>query len=276
MSQLAWEPQPNAEAPASTATSCADSLQSTAGTSRNIGCHPPNPDYQINGKLPQKFTGEERDAETRLDYFGARYMSAAEGRFIGPDPIGGQRSDPQSLNLYTYVLNNPLKFVDPTGMIVQWNDSDCEIEGDEVECRTQSQRAFESALQRRLNSRDASVSAGARLLQDKYRRLQASGAVFEVLNQGADAGANRGDIEYSGNDRFEINLFGNDPYGLSDNQRLAHEFEHGRQVLDGELSFYNLGGNWIPFAHDLNDEGLAFGAGFELEPASPGQGRVIN
>ena len=36
-----------------------------------------------------RFTGRERDAETGLDYFGARYMSAAQGRFTSPDPISG-------------------------------------------------------------------------------------------------------------------------------------------------------------------------------------------
>jgi len=38
--------------------------------------------------LTQKFTGKERDAETGLDYFGARYMSSAQGRFTSPDPEG--------------------------------------------------------------------------------------------------------------------------------------------------------------------------------------------
>jgi RHS repeat-associated protein len=64
-----------------------------------------------------KFTGKERDAETGLDYFGARYFSSAQGRFTSPDaPLIGQHpSNPQSWNLYSYNLNNPLRFVDPTG-----------------------------------------------------------------------------------------------------------------------------------------------------------------
>ncbi len=64
-----------------------------------------------------EFTGKQRDAETSLDYFGARYMSAAQGRFTSPDvPFADQKpEDPQSWNLYTYVRNNPLSFVDPNG-----------------------------------------------------------------------------------------------------------------------------------------------------------------
>ena len=63
------------------------------------------------------YTGKERDGETGLDYFGARYMSAAQGRFTSPDdPLVDQDpADPQSWNLYGYVRNNPLRFIDPTG-----------------------------------------------------------------------------------------------------------------------------------------------------------------
>ena len=62
-------------------------------------------------------TSKERDAETGLDYFGARYFSGAQGRFTSPDaPFAGQdRNNPQSWNLYSYGLNNPLRFIDPSG-----------------------------------------------------------------------------------------------------------------------------------------------------------------
>jgi RHS repeat-associated protein len=63
-------------------------------------------------------TGKERDQETGLDYFGARYFGAALGRFTSPDdPLVDQHvSDPQSWNLYAYVRNNPLKNTDPFGL----------------------------------------------------------------------------------------------------------------------------------------------------------------
>src|SRR5262249_34690484 len=85
---------------------------------------PASPDTQITSRLPQKFTGEERDPETRLDYFGARYMSAAQGRFLTPDPplIDQDPSDPQSWNLYAYVRNNPLIYIDPTGQDCIYSD----------------------------------------------------------------------------------------------------------------------------------------------------------
>ncbi len=69
-----------------------------------------------------QFTGKERDAETGLDYFGARYMSSAQGRFTSPDPkmFPDAVYDPQSWNKYGYVRNNPIRLVDPNGE--DWKD----------------------------------------------------------------------------------------------------------------------------------------------------------
>jgi RHS repeat-associated protein len=64
-------------------------------------------------------TQKERDIETGLDFFGARYYGSTQGRFTGVDPIYvtlERLIDPQRLNLYSYVRNNPLVFVDPDGM----------------------------------------------------------------------------------------------------------------------------------------------------------------
>ncbi len=72
-----------------------------------------------------KFTGYERDTETNIaagteeDYAQARYYSSAiQGRFMSPDPYSGSMNlaNPQSFNRYTYAMNNPLKFIDPSGM----------------------------------------------------------------------------------------------------------------------------------------------------------------
>jgi RHS repeat-associated protein len=89
-----------------------DELLATSQNGRSgIAC------YSGETGLRQKFTGKERDAESRLDYFGARYYSWAAGRFTSPDkPFADQDADnPQSWNLYTYVRNNPLRYLDPTG-----------------------------------------------------------------------------------------------------------------------------------------------------------------
>jgi RHS repeat-associated protein len=63
-----------------------------------------------------KFTGKQLDEESSLDYFGARYYNSAPGRFMSPDPLAGHTEDPQTLNRYAYVGNNPLSRTDPTGL----------------------------------------------------------------------------------------------------------------------------------------------------------------
>jgi len=66
-----------------------------------------------------KFAGHERDEGVGFDYMLARYYGANLGRFLSTDPArGGVRVvDPQSWNGYTYVGNNPLKFIDPDGQV---------------------------------------------------------------------------------------------------------------------------------------------------------------
>lgn len=62
-----------------------------------------------------KFTDQEYDAETGLYYYGARYYDPKLARFISADTIVPDPRNPQSLNRYSYVINNPLSYIDPTG-----------------------------------------------------------------------------------------------------------------------------------------------------------------
>ena len=89
--------------------------------------------YASGDGIRQQFTAKERDVETRLDYFLARYYSSLQGRFTSPDEFSGGPEElyedvdphdplfyadivePQSLNKYHYALNNPLKYVDEDG-----------------------------------------------------------------------------------------------------------------------------------------------------------------
>ncbi len=71
--------------------------------------------YMPGDGVRQQFTRQERDYETGLDYFASRYYSSIQGRFTSSDPGSFTLADPQSLNRYSYVQNNPLKFIDPTG-----------------------------------------------------------------------------------------------------------------------------------------------------------------
>jgi RHS repeat-associated protein len=64
-------------------------------------------------KQPYTYTGREFDHETGLYYYRARYYDPKAGRFVTKDPIGFDGGD---YNLFVYVGNNPVNFVDPMGL----------------------------------------------------------------------------------------------------------------------------------------------------------------
>ncbi len=87
--------------------------------------YPSSASLTIPGNVTQRFTSKERDAESGLDYFGARYYSGPQGRFTSPDPVDPvdlnekeldqHANNPQNWNKYGYVRNNPMAYIDPTG-----------------------------------------------------------------------------------------------------------------------------------------------------------------
>jgi RHS repeat-associated protein len=78
------------------------------GTSRSNSETMPN---------PFRYSGELWDSETNLQYLRSRWYDPSLGRFISEDTYEGESRNPLSLNLYTYVENNPLKYVDPSGRV---------------------------------------------------------------------------------------------------------------------------------------------------------------
>lgn len=66
---------------------------------------------------PFRYAGELWDDSTQLQYLRARWYDPSMGRFINEDSYEGELNDPLSQNLYAYVSNNPLRYVDPSGHI---------------------------------------------------------------------------------------------------------------------------------------------------------------
>ena len=109
-----------------------DHLGSASVITDAVGTMSPHPltesdYYPYGGEIPiwtgdsnhYKYTGKERDSESGWDNFDARHYGSSLGRFMSPDPSGLLAQKPiypQSWNLYAYALNNPLIFVDPTGL----------------------------------------------------------------------------------------------------------------------------------------------------------------
>jgi RHS repeat-associated protein len=100
------------------------SLKSYSDLCGNRGAGQYGGEKVISNAAPQnyKFTGKERDSESGLDMFGARYYGSSLGRFMTPDWAAkptdvpyANFGNPQSLNLYSYVQNNPTTVGDPDG-----------------------------------------------------------------------------------------------------------------------------------------------------------------
>ena len=121
------------------------------------------------GATEHHFTGKERDAESGNDYFGARYYSSTMGRFMSPDwsakqdPVPYARLDnPQTLNLYAYLRNNPLAGADADGHCPKWMQGVCDA----------AQKAFGTAAQ---------------LLNDGLQRAGYKAAASQLSGPGASA-----------------------------------------------------------------------------------------
>lgn len=133
------------------------------------------PGYAAADKLRQQFSGKERDTETQLDYFGARYYASTYGRFTGVDPGPFTPADPQNFNRYAYVQNNPLKFIDPNG-------EELIITGDDAEyVREQLEKATGYKLKRDPKTGKVTIDESSKRSTDKTSKSLAD-KVKEVID----------------------------------------------------------------------------------------------
>ncbi len=99
-----------------------DNLQSTSVLTNQSGGVVENSSYYPFGAIRSGgtqskylYTGQQNDSETGLDYYNARYYSPQIRHFTQPDDVIADPYNPQNLNRYAYVNNNPLTYNDPTG-----------------------------------------------------------------------------------------------------------------------------------------------------------------
>jgi RHS repeat-associated protein len=104
-----------------------DALSSVTSLTNSSAAISNSDTYDSFGKLvastdtntnPFRYTGKERDSESGLDDFEARYYSSSMGRFMQPDPLFATPLhvvNPQRWNMYAYVVNNPTNYIDPDG-----------------------------------------------------------------------------------------------------------------------------------------------------------------
>ena len=178
-----------------------------------------------------KFTGKERDTESGLDNFGARYNASTMGRFMTPDPLlnSGRPSSPQTWNRYSYALNNPLKIKDPTGLY----NVNC---GDDKSCQKSAER-LKKGLEKLQNKVDKMKDSdqktrlehalGAMGTQNDGNNVNVSfGAIAGTAAATTDAHFDSATNSYSSFDvKFDMSKTGNsDANGMAING--AHEGAH--------------------------------------------------
>jgi len=206
---------------------------------------PGNPDPRTEQVL---FTGKPRDKESGLDYFGPRFLSGNMLRFNSPDQpfIDNHVDDPQSWNLYNYCRSNPINIIDPTGMEIRVDDDDMD--------------RFDNYV----NSLDVDSDA-----YDTYCMMEESDVVFQLNFIETKSGTGEGSLSTEDGKIIDVNMvFAGPNDTMSNNGKIAHEFEHGRQYLAGELGFVskNGGKTWGSAFYDAMDEKKAFEAQIKVSP----------
>jgi RHS repeat-associated protein len=175
----------------------------------------------------QRFTGKEREGETGADYFGARWLHAGFGRFTSPDPLlnSGRPWQPQSWNRYAYTLNNPLKFIDPTGLY-EW-DAKCK-NGDSA-CEENRQKFRDGVAQ--LNAALGKAKEGS----DEYK------AIKGVLDRiGTEGDGNKIRVAFSS----KLEALGDTRPTLGGNIKMTFNFG----LLEGTLAKDGYQGDAVGFA----------------------------
>jgi RHS repeat-associated protein len=196
------------------------------------------------------FTGKERDAESGNDYFGARYFASTMGRMLSPDPIGGDLTDPQSLNKYAYALNNPLRFTDPTGLYVCKDSKDCSSKAD---------IAFGKALDSLRGSSNADVARAA--------------AAYGTVNSDNGVTVGFADLTKKGENGNTVSTIGVDPNDSSGKTLRANSDVTINSKISGDDLAATVGheGSHAADAQDvvksgLTESGDAIHAGMNITP----------
>jgi len=194
----------------------------------------------------KQFTGYERDAETDLDFAQARMYSSKLGRFSQFDPVmvsQSKRVDPQEINPYAYCQNNPLKFTDSSGAIL-----------DPSKWSKKAQKEFANYV-KQLN-KDPVKYADELATIEQLKKSDVNYVVTMVGDSQFNAGTEGGLTPDPENNTISINLSNSRREKFSLFSRFGHEFEHARQFDSGEFAYaYDKNGNLLGRANgDISEE----------------------
>jgi len=195
---------------------------------------------------PNHMTGKERDSETGLDFFGARYYSNQMGRFVTPDPLlsSGRSGDPQTWNRYAYVRNNPIGRIDPSGLYdfkntCGTNDKDCNAAFAQTQTNVRNAyKATQTAYDKAVASGDKDAAAALKRTLDGLGaegQKNARGQTVNIsVNLGLDAS---GQTNFAKGSTTVINVVLNPSRSNGEQDReatVAHEGVHAGEIKPGK------------------------------------------
>ena len=198
-----------------------------------------------------RFTGKERDAESGLDDFGARYYASTMGRFMSPDPLSIEMyrlPDPQQLNLYMYARNNPLVITDPTGLDITCGGTRCadylsglqkDIKGFKVEYGKDGKVQTVGDVDKKGLSKSDKAFLGA--INDTKNHVTIN-AVGGAADASVFFGASHGSTHTINFDQAALLDAPGNAGGMTSAQLVGHETLEGYQEAQGYSM--DMGHNW--------------------------------
>ena len=174
-----------------------------------------------------KYAGYQYDEETDLYYLNARYYDSTIARFITEDTYYGEKTDPLSLNLYTYAHNNPILYVDPSGHVIELSSEATEAE----------KKQYERAIAYLKTSKE-----GKKLIE----KLENSEEVFTIVFTSLPIGYYIPDNNLIVWNPLSGTILGDEESVLSPALTIAHEMGHAAQDLSGVFVPY-YGKDKIPY-----------------------------
>lgn len=184
--------------------------------------------YGVADGVRQQFTSKERDLETGLDFFLARYYSSSQGRFTSPDPLyvtAGRLNAPQTWNLYSYVGNNPLAYADPTGMDIirlgQHTDDQIKNELKEIERKKAEIDKDKSKSKEQKNAEKEKLNARANTLKLEREGNHMVAAMLKALPASERSNKSVSDFVMTTDTQNDLNNWQDLQSDVGDPQKVA-------------------------------------------------------
>jgi RHS repeat-associated protein len=186
------------------------------------------------------YTGRERDADSGLMYYRARWYDPTVGRFVGEDPIGFNGGT----NFYTYVKNQPLRFADPLGLCPQKSGVEFLPKPTGGSYGERGQALIKSIIDS--------------LLQNERCRRAFEIVGLQTINQTVEKGVVIGPATLLNNPA------NNSTMGITDAARQAYSAEFNKGANGGTI--YNMRGQPFPFASRQDQRPRMFFATTAFDP----------